>query len=85
MSVKAIKVVGLASGKETILYPKAFDLNLNLMDYLIKAGFTIASSCSGEGVCRKCVVNEDLVSCQMMVADFLNLNTENSEIRISYL
>lgn len=82
MSVTSLKVIGGASQRETILNPTAEDLNLTLMNYLIKQGFTIASSCSGEGACKKCVVNGDLVSCQIKVADFLK---SNNQIVISYL
>lgn len=82
MSVATLKVIGTASQRETILKPTAQDLKLTLMNYLIQEGFTIASSCSGEGACKKCVVNEDLISCQITVGEVLR---KYHEIKISYL
>lgn len=77
-----VKVIGLASKKENIIAPSPEELKLTVMDFLLKRGYPIASSCSGEGICKKCVVNEVLVSCQIKLEDFLE---QNSEIKISYL
>ncbi len=81
MSLK-LKVKGLASGKEFEVKISSEDLGISLMDFLIKNGFRIASSCGGEGVCKKCVVNETLVSCQVSVREFLD---NGQAIEIGYL
>ncbi len=84
MSVETVKVIGLASGKiikDIDLQPS--DHSLSLMDFLRKNQVTVASSCNGEGVCKKCAVNNDVISCQIKTLDFLNLNTDT--ITISYL
>lgn len=82
MSLKSLTIKGSASQKSTTLTPLSSELELSLMDFLIKHGFTIASSCSGEGICKKCVVNDDLISCQIKVKDCLELHPL---IAIAYL
>ena len=54
------------------------------MDFLIKNGITVASSCAGEGRCRKCIVNENVLSCQINLKQFI-LNEVENTIEISYL
>jgi ferredoxin len=56
----------------------------NLMLYVKSLGFPLASSCEGDGICHLCIVNENLISCQMTVGE---LKTENNmkKITISYL
>jgi hypothetical protein len=67
-----IKLMGQASGKNT-KFEKIQDdeRNLSLMDYLRKQNIPIASACYGEGVCKKCIVNDELLSCQIKVKDCL--------------
>lgn len=60
------------------------DLEENLMDFLRRHGIPVASSCGGDGVCRRCVVNGELLSCQMNVGGFLAL-VPNGIVRLSYL
>jgi uncharacterized 2Fe-2S/4Fe-4S cluster protein (DUF4445 family) len=80
-----IKIRGLASGKIVkILSFKKIPDNTTLMDYLISQGIPIASSCKGEGVCSKCTINSNLLSCQISLKNFLELYP-NQEIFISYL
>jgi Na+-transporting NADH:ubiquinone oxidoreductase subunit NqrF len=75
-------VKGLASGQTYKLIVQPEEKQLRLMNFLINHNFRIASSCSGEGVCKKCVVNKQIVSCQIKVEDFLK---ENDSVEIDYL
>ena len=63
--------------------------NISLMDFLRNNGVPVASSCYGEGVCKKCVVNKDILSCQIRILDFISntdsQETSNIQIEIDYL
>ena len=61
---------------------KESDQNLSLLEILRINSIPIASSCDGEGICKKCLVNDELISCQIKVKDFL-ARGENT-IKISY-
>ena len=80
-----ITVKGLASGKiiDTYTFTHA-EQDLSIMAFLHKNGIPIASSCLGEGVCRKCVVNQTILSCQISLIDFCK-SAVKPEISISYL
>lgn len=66
-----IKILGKASQTTSLLEIEPEHFQLSLMDYLNLKGFAIASSCSGVGVCKKCIVNEDLVSCQITLQEVI--------------
>ncbi|MFZ4714832.1 MAG: hypothetical protein ACOYL6_14030 [Bacteriovoracaceae bacterium] len=70
----SLTVYGKASGKSWTLTVSDSEQNMTLMDFLISRDIRIASSCSGEGFCKKCMVNEDLISCQITVTKFLDFN-----------
>lgn len=55
-----------------------------LMFFLMRKGLPIASSCAGEGVCKKCVINQDILSCQLTVADWLR-EFPQIPVEVSYL
>lgn len=78
-----IEVRGLASGSTVGRWP-VDDPQVNLMEFLRSKGVPVASSCGGDGVCRKCVVNGDLLSCQLSVGAFLKLYPDGV-ITLSYL
>jgi len=75
-------LLGKASQRSYTLNVSTDDLQLNLLDFLLKNQFPIASSCSGEGICKKCVINEDILSCEVKVYEWLE---KNQPIEISYL
>ncbi len=81
MQIKVV-VHGLASGSNYYFPVNDQDLNLTLMDFLLKNDIRIASSCSGEGVCKKCIVNESIISCQISLLEFLK---SNQTVIVSYL
>ena len=69
-----IEIYGNASQTSYSLDITKEELTLTLMDFLNHHDVHIASSCNGEGVCKKCVVNKDIISCQIKVADFIKNN-----------
>ena len=81
-------IQGLASGKklQTIDVPVK-ELEISLMDFLLKAGVPVASSCGGEGVCQKCKIMMDqkiILSCQIKMND-LFLESSSHTLTFSYL
>lgn len=83
---QAVTVVGLASQKivKIIPVPERFAEDLSLMNFLQGHGITIASSCDGMGTCKKCLVNHKLLSCQITLIDFLDVNPA-AIVEIAYL
>ncbi|MBD64289.1 MAG: hypothetical protein CME62_03730 [Halobacteriovoraceae bacterium] len=81
MQVKLI-ILGVVSQTQRELTLKESDQNLSLLEILRINSIPIASSCDGEGICKKCLVNDELISCQIKVKDFL-ARGENT-IKISY-
>ncbi len=77
-----ISLYGKASKREYTLAVKTEDLALTVLEFLQKNQFPIASSCSGEGVCKKCIINQDTLSCLVTVSDWLILN---KRIEVGYL
>ncbi|MCP4913998.1 MAG: 2Fe-2S iron-sulfur cluster binding domain-containing protein [Oligoflexia bacterium] len=81
-----ITIIGEASGKEvkTFIFNELPSSEISLMDYLIQENIPIASSCYGEGVCRKCATSHDLLTCQINLSD---LFSQNNDVKLvfSYL
>ncbi|MBY0518296.1 MAG: 2Fe-2S iron-sulfur cluster binding domain-containing protein [Bacteriovoracaceae bacterium] len=78
-----IRVRGLASGKIVGEY-EVTDPGEFLMFFLMQQGLPIASSCAGDGVCKKCVVNGDRLSCQIRVGDWLR-DFPDQDVEVGYL
>ena len=59
-----IKIWGRASQKEVkdLTIP---DTQQDLMSFLRSQNIPVASSCDGEGVFKKCVINDEILSCQI--------------------
>ena len=66
-----LELKALASQKKYSLEINHSDQELSLLDFLRKNNFPIASSCNGDGVCEKCIVNKNILSCQISVGDVL--------------
>jgi Na+-transporting NADH:ubiquinone oxidoreductase subunit NqrF len=83
---QSITVIGGASQKIVKIIPIPNDLSpdLSLMNFLTTNGITVASSCSGVGSCKKCVINTAILSCQITVLEFIDKNP-SKRIEISYL
>lgn len=79
-----LEIFGIASNKifKTIEYTKEQE-SLNLMIFLHSRSIPIASSCNGEYVCLKCCVNNDVISCQFTIGDFVK--KYGNQIRVNYL
>jgi len=87
---QSITIVGNASLTTIAILPITSEIyqkykTLSLMKFLIDHGIRIASSCSGEGVCKKCVVNNHLISCQITLEQYLNEKNDDNIITINYL
>jgi len=85
--MQQITVKGLASQK--VIFETAVsedETDMSIMDFLHQHGVPIASSCRGEGVCKKCIVNEDVLSCQLSLKNlYLRCSKDKIEINVSYL
>jgi Na+-transporting NADH:ubiquinone oxidoreductase subunit NqrF len=79
-----IEIKGKASGRSTFITYEAEDLKENLLIFLRKKGVTIASSCDGEGVCKKCVIQNDWLTCMMTLEEFFQ-RQPNRQIIVDYL
>ncbi len=78
-----LTVFGGASGKRYGPW-KTPPQPILLLEFLRAQGIPVASSCAGEGVCRQCVVNENVLSCQLTVQRFL-VDYPDGVVVIGYL
>ena len=79
-----IEIKGKASGRSEFISYEDMDLTEVLLTFLRKKGITIASSCDGEGVCKKCVIQNDWLTCEMTLKEFLQ-RQPNGQITVGYL
>lgn len=79
-----IEVRGLASGSGKKLEVRPDELTRNLLFWLREKGITIASSCDGEGVCRKCIIQNDWATCELTLEEFFQRQPDG-KIFVSYL
>lgn len=79
-----ITIKGLASGRETKLSFHSSEKDENLLKWLRKKGITIASSCDGDGVCKKCVIQNGWLSCEFTLETFLE-KVPGGIVEVGYL
>lgn len=79
-----IEINGLASGKVAQIEFFESDLDKTLLNFLRTKNITIASSCDGEGICKKCVIQNDWLTCKLTLKAFLQCRPDG-KIYISYL
>ncbi len=82
-----IIVQGVASGKEIArleVNPNGAEATLSLMEYLRSKKIPIASSCYGDGVCKRCKINGELLSCTITVEQFLD-HPDFPTIKVDYI
>ena len=79
-----IEVVGLASGRSTFLDVCPEELKETLLDWLRRKGITIASSCDGEGVCKKCGIQNGWLTCELTLEQFFQRQPDG-KVLVSYL
>lgn len=82
--MSVIEVVGLASGTSRFLEFNEQDLNTLLLDWLRSKEVTIASSCDGEGVCKKCSIQNGWLTCELTLKSFLERQPDG-KIFVGYL
>lgn len=79
-----VTVVGLASGKSWPLSFEMKEVDTDLLTLLRSKNITIASSCDGEGICKKCVIQNEWLTCKMTLKEFLQ-RQRDGKIYLSYL
>ncbi len=79
-----IIVRGLASGRDKELEIPQDDYGEILLFWLRKNGIPIASSCDGEGVCKKCGIQNGWLTCELTWESFFKLS-QDKIIEVSYL
>lgn len=79
-----IEIVGLASQSSRSIEYSQEDLDTLLLNWLRKKEITIASSCDGEGVCKKCGIQNGWLTCELTLRSFLKLQNDG-KIYVGYL
>ena len=79
-----IEVYGKASGTSRFLEYQSEELDQNLLDWLRSRGVTIASSCDGEGVCKKCGIQNGWLTCELTLKTFFE-REPSKKILVDYL
>ena len=78
--MRFLKITGRAS-KSEVAEIQVEEADEILMFFLMKHNLPIASSCAGDGVCKKCALSDGRLSCQMSVEEALS----NGPIEFDYL
>lgn len=79
-----IEVKGLASKTSRLIEFSDADLETDLLTLLRSRGVTVASSCDGEGVCKKCNIQNGWLTCELTLKEFLKRQSDG-KIEIGYL
>jgi Na+-transporting NADH:ubiquinone oxidoreductase subunit NqrF len=79
-----IEIIGLASKSSSFIEYSSSDMDIILLDWLRSHGVTIASSCDGEGVCKKCGIQNEWLTCELTLKTFLERQPDG-KIYIGYL
>lgn len=79
-----IEIIGQASGKVTKILLQENDLKITLLAFLRSHNVTIASSCDGDGVCKKCVIQNDWLTCKLTLESFFQCQPDG-KIYVGYL
>ncbi len=86
--MKRLIARGLASQRLILSVDITYaDYEETLMNLLLKNGIPVASSCGGEGICKKCIVtlhDESILSCQKTIRDLFS-KEDVLELTFSYL
>ena len=75
-----LTIKGMISGQLTHLHVQTDDLDLNLLDFLSQHQIAIASSCRGQQVCEKCIINNKELCCSYTVKEYLKNKGEIIEV-----
>lgn len=79
-----IEVQGLASKTSRFIEALDSDLDTDLLTWLRAQGVMIASSCDGEGVCKKCNIQNGWLTCELTLKEFLERQPDG-KIEVGYL
>ena len=79
-----IEVIGLASKTSRFLEAQDADMDIDLLTWLRSKNVTIASSCDGEGVCKKCSIQNGWLTCELTLKEFLERQPDG-KIEVGYL
>lgn len=79
-----IEIKGKASGRSVFIDYETQDLQEILLTFLRRKGITIASSCDGEGVCKKCDIQNGWLTCELTLEEFLQRQPDKI-VYVSYL
>ncbi len=79
-----MEIFGKASGTSRYLEFSSKELDQNLLTWLRSRGVTIASSCDGAGVCKKCRIQNEWLTCELTLKTFLERCPEG-KIIVDYL
>jgi hypothetical protein len=82
--MSVIIVSGKASGQKVSFPFSNEDLSINLLTWLRSHGVMIASSCDGQKICRKCVIQNDWLTCSWTLGEFIRKNP-SAVVEVSYL
>lgn len=82
--MSVIEIVGLASQTSRSIEYSEQDLDTILLDWLRSRDVTIASSCDGEGVCKKCSIQNGWLTCELTLKSFLERQPDG-KIFVGYL
>jgi Na+-transporting NADH:ubiquinone oxidoreductase subunit NqrF len=82
--VPVIEIKGSASGTSRFLEVKDSEMDDVLLDWLRAHGVTIASSCDGAGVCKKCGIQNGWLTCELTLKTFLEREPDG-KIIVGYL
>ncbi len=74
-----IVLKGVASNKKWQFDACESEMKMNLLEFLESKQIPIASSCRGEGVCKKCIFNGCHLACQVSVEEI------TGDVDIDYL
>lgn len=81
-----LKIYGQASGKIFVLSLNLEqDSQVNLMSYLLQNNIPVASSCNGEGICKKCLCVQDLLTCSLTLGElFAKFANSHKEVLLGF-
>lgn len=82
--MSVIEVRGLASQTSRFINATEENMKETLLDFLRANGVTIASSCDGEGVCKKCGIQNGWLTCELTLEEFLKRQPDG-KIFVGYL
>ena len=77
-----ITIIAKASNTVISIPVKAEELNMSVLEFLRSHSIPIASSCDGEGICKKCKINGLILSCEITVDEIIK---NSLKVEVDYL